>query len=113
MNLFLIYIRDHGHVIGHMKTIDRVTIVIVTIYFANHPPPPPYKILISRDKPSFDLIWRLRCAAGAKYKILGAPQARNINFKVQISKNIHSRCSLATLKEAISSKNFPGPTGPG
>ena len=26
--------------IGHMKTIDLVTIVIVTIYFANHPPTP-------------------------------------------------------------------------
>ena len=25
---------------AHMKTIDPVTIVIVTIYFANHPPPP-------------------------------------------------------------------------
>ena len=93
-----------------MKTIDPVTIVIVTIYFANHPPPPPYKTLISRDKPSFDSIWRLRCAAGAKFKSVGSPQARNIDLKVQIIKNIHSRCSLATLKDATSPKNFPGPT---
>ena len=52
---FLIHRRDA--VIGHMKTIDPVTIVIVTIYFANHPPTlPPYKVLISRDKPSLDSI---------------------------------------------------------